>query len=145
MKKDGDVSDNPAINDDKIVTFPQGIPGFEKYTKYVVYHKEENGMLAYWLESCDDKEITFTLVAPEQYGLSYELELDDAELEILQADSGKDLAILMTLSKTEDRLTGSASLNANIRGPIIINPKKRLGIQKVIKRPEVNTTIMDSF
>lgn len=99
MKNDGDVKDSPAVNADKIVTFPLGIPGFEKYTTYVVYHKEENGLGAYWLESCDDAEITFTLVAPEQYGLSYELELSDEEFTTLKADSVADLGVFMVLSK----------------------------------------------
>ncbi|PID72991.1 MAG: hypothetical protein CR992_00450, partial [Desulfobacterales bacterium] len=38
---------------DKVLVFPKGIPGFEKYTRYVVYHKEENGLSAFWLESCE--------------------------------------------------------------------------------------------
>lgn len=145
MKNDGDVKDSPAVNADKIVTFPLGIPGFEKYTTYVVYHKEENGLGAYWLESCDDAEITFTLVAPEQYGLSYELELSDEEFTTLKADSVADLGVFMVLSKKMDEQTGGQTINANIRGPIIINPKKRIGIQKVINRPETNTTIMDAM
>lgn len=145
MKKDGDVKDSPAVNEDKIVTFPLGIPGFEKYTTYVVYHKEENGYGAYWLESCDDPAITFTLVAPEQYGLSYELELNDDELATLGAESVEDLGVFMVLSKKLDELTGGESINANIRGPFIINPKKRLGIQKVITRPETNTTIIEGL
>lgn len=145
MKKDGDVNDSPAVNDEKIVTFPHGIPGFEKYTTYVVYHKEENGLGAYWLESCDDAGLTFTLVAPEQYGLTYELELSDEEFLTLEAESVEDLGVFMVLSKKENEYTGGADLNANIRGPIIINPKKRIGIQKVISRPQVNTTIMDGI
>lgn len=145
MKKDADVKDSPAVNADKIVTFPLGIPGFEKYTTYIVYHKEENGLGAYWLESCDDDSITFTLVAPEQYGLSYELELSDDEFATLEADSATDLGIFMVLSKKMDEQTGGESINANIRGPVIINPKKRIGIQKVINRPETNTTIMDAM
>jgi len=145
MKKDGDVNDSPAVSDDKIVTFPHGIPGFEKYTTYIVYHKEENGIGAYWLESCDEKEITFTLVAPEQYGLSYELELSDEEFTTLEAESAEDLGVFMVLSKKENEQTGGSDLNANIRGPIIINPKTRIGIQKVISRPQVNTTIMDAI
>lgn len=143
MKKDGDVTDNPAVNTDKIVTFPLGIPGFEKYTTYIVYHKEEKGLAAYWLESCDDSEVTFTLVAPEQYGLTYKLELSDEEFAVLEADSAADLGIFMILSKKPNEYTGEESLNANIRGPIVINPKKRIGIQKLITRPLVNTTIMD--
>ena len=144
MKKAGDAKDSPAVNVDKIVTFPSGIPGFEKYTTYVVYHKEEKGLGAYWLESCDDPAITFTLVAPEQYGLTYELELSDGELATLQAKSADDLGVFMVLSKKADEHSGG-SLNANIRGPIIINPAKRIGIQKVINRPQVNTTIMDGI
>jgi len=145
MNKVGDVNDSPAVNGDKIVTFPLGIPGFEKYTTYIVYHKEENGLGAYWLESCDDAELTFTLVAPEQYGLSYELELSDEEFAILEADSAKDLGIFMVLSKKTNESTGGEDINANIRGPIIINPKTRIGIQKVISRPKINTTIMDAI
>jgi flagellar assembly factor FliW len=145
MKKVGDVKDSPAVNGDKIVTFPLGIPGFEKYTTYIVYHKEENGLGAYWLESCDDAELTFTLVAPEQYGLSYELELSDEEFAILEADSAKDLGIFMVLSKKTNESTGGEDINANIRGPIIINPKTRIGIQKVISRPKINTTIIDAI
>ena len=145
MKKDGDVKDSLAVNADKIVTFPLGIPGFEKYTTYIVYHKEENGLGAYWLESCDDAALTFTLVAPEQYGLSYELELSDEEFATLQADTAEDLGVFMVLSKKANEHTGGESINANIRGPIIINPKKRIGIQKVINRPQVNTTIMDAI
>lgn len=145
MKKVGDVNDSPTVNGDKIVTFPLGIPGFEKYTTYIVYHKEENGLGAYWLESCDDAELTFTLVVPEQYGLSYELELSDEEFATLEAESAEDLGIFMVLSKKTNESTGGEDINANIRGPIIINPKTRIGIQKVISRPKINTTIMDSI
>lgn len=145
MKKAEDVKDSPTVNVEKIITFPSGIPGFEKYTTYVVYHKEENGLGAYWLESCDDPTLTFTLVAPEQYGLSYELELSDEEFATLQADGAEDLGVFMVLSKKVNEHAGGSSLNANIRGPIIINPKKRIGIQKLINKPQVNTTIMDAL
>ena len=145
MKKDAEVKDSPAVNTDKIVTFPLGIPGFEKYTTYIVYHKEENGIGAYWLESCDDSAVVFTLVAPEHYGLNYELELSDEEFATLEAVSVDDLGVFMVLSKKMDAQTGGESINANIRGPIIINPRKRIGIQKVISRPKVNATIMDGM
>jgi hypothetical protein len=40
MTKDAEVVNNPRIDANKILTFPSGIPGFEKYTTYIVYHKE---------------------------------------------------------------------------------------------------------
>jgi hypothetical protein len=49
------------------------------------------------------------------------------------------LGIFMMLSKKEE---GRAVLNANIAGPIVINPRTRRGIQKLIRRAGVTTMIM---
>jgi flagellar assembly factor FliW len=130
------------IDPEKILTFPQGIPGFEKYTKYNIFHKEENNISAYWLESCDSPKITFTLVDPTMYGLNYELDLSEDEQRILGTNNPYDLAILMMLSKMEDAEGRQSSLNANIAGPIVINPKTRTGLQKVIVRSRVNVNIV---
>ncbi len=142
MMKDGVVVNNPIIDSEKILTFPHGIPGFEKYTTYVVYHKEENDLSAFWLESCDDPSITFTLVDPGQYGLNYELELTDEERDILQAEKAEELGVFMVLSKKENGGKSAPSLNANIAGPIIINPRTQLGLQKVIYRSHLKAVIV---
>lgn len=142
MAKDGGIAKNPKIDSDKILTFPQGIPGFEKYTTYLVYHKEENDLSAYWLESTEQPEVTFTIVDPGQYGLSYDLELSDEERNLLQAEGAEEIGIFMMLSKKEGVGIPSPALNANISGPVIINLKTRLGIQKVIRRARLSTTII---
>lgn len=51
----------------KIITFPQGIPGFERYTKYTIFHKQENQSRVYWIESVDSPKVTFILVDPTDY------------------------------------------------------------------------------
>lgn len=142
MTKDGQVVNNPTIDADKILTFPHGIPGFEKYTTYVVYHKEENDINAFWLESCKEPKITFTLVDPGQYGLSYELELTDEERDLLKAEKAEELGIFMVLSKKDSEGKNSPALNANIAGPVIINPRTQLGLQKVIYRSRLSTVIV---
>ncbi|MCP3890990.1 MAG: flagellar assembly protein FliW [Desulfobulbaceae bacterium] len=139
MTKDEAVS-TLKIDTDKIITFPYGIPGFEKYTTYVVYHKEENGLGAYWLESCDKPEVTFTIVDPAQYGLSYDMELTDEELKILQVGNPNDLGIFMMLSKKEGE-GKVAVLSANIAGPVIINTAQRLGYQKLIYQPDFSAVV----
>jgi flagellar assembly factor FliW len=142
MTRDGEVVNNSIIESDKILTFPRGIPGFEKYTTYIVYHKEENDISAFWLESCDDASITFTLVDPGQYGLSYELELTDEERNLLQAEKAEELGVFMVLSKKEADAKSMPIINANIIGPIIINPRTQVGLQKVIFRSHLKTTIV---
>ncbi|MBU1567651.1 MAG: flagellar assembly protein FliW [Proteobacteria bacterium] len=136
------VSSSPKIDSKKVLTFPRGIPGFEKYTTYLVYHKEENDLSAYWLESTEEPGITFTIVDPGQYGLSYDLELTDEERDLLQANGAEEIGVFMMLSKKEGVENSSPTLNANISGPVVINPRSRLGLQKVLHRPRVSTTIV---
>ncbi len=136
------VSSSLKIDSEKVLTFPHGIPGFEKYTTYLVYHKEENDLSAYWLESIEQPGITFTIVDPGQYGLSYDLELTDEERDLLQAKGAEEIGVFMMLSKKEAAGNSSSALNANISGPVIINPRTRLGLQKVLHGARVSTTIV---
>lgn len=142
MAKDGVVVDNPRIDSEKMLTFPQGIPGFEKYTTFLVYHKEENDYAVYWMESTLEPKITFTIVDPGQYGLSYDFELTDEERELLQAKGPEDIGVFMMLSKKDDEGKPFKGLNANISGPLIVNLRTRLGLQKVIRQARLSTTIV---
>ncbi len=132
-------NDSAVIEQEKVLLFPNGIPGFEKYTKYRIFHKEENEYAVYWLESCEDPEITFTLVDPVGYGLHYDLTLTDEEEKELEVSDPKNIAIFLMLSKKDD---GQNGLNANIGGPVIINVACQKGIQKVLKQSNVRTMIV---
>ena len=136
------VSAQPEIDSGKIITFPLGIPGFEKYTRFTIFHKEENGINVYWFESVELPSITFTMVDPTVYGLNYELWLSDEEQKLLDTDDPNSIAILLILKKN-DQQDSVAGLNANIAGPVIINVKNRIGLQKVISRPNVNVHIAE--
>ena len=136
------VSAQPEIDSGKIITFPLGIPGFEKYTRFTIFHKEENGTNVYWFESIEQPSITLTMVDPTVYGLNYALWLTDEEQELLDADDPNSIAILLILKKGEQQQT-AAGLNANIAGPVIINVKNRIGMQKVLLRPNVEVNIVD--
>lgn len=142
MANEGNVSAQLDNDSEKVFTFPLGIPGFEKYTTYHVFHKEESATSAYWLESCEGPKVTFTLVDPTDYGLNFELELSDEEQDVLQADSHENIAVLLMLSKKESEEGAAGALNANIAGPILINLEKRLGIQKVITKSHVAVNIV---
>ncbi len=128
----------------KVVTFPQGIPGFETYTKYTVFHKQENNARVYWLESIQSPKVTFTLVDPTDYGLNYALDLTDEETRMLEADDPSQLAVLMMLSKKQEGDEGTSSLHANIAGPIVMNLEKRLGMQKVLSSARMDVNIIQS-
>ena len=134
MITDETITAKPDSAAGKTFYFPAGIPGFEKYTKFHVFHKQENDVCAYWLESLDDPDLTFTLVDPLTYDLSYELKLTDEEQELLQIESPDSCAVFLILSKKVDEETRKAQLGANIVGPLVINLERRLGLQKVVTR-----------
>lgn len=48
----------------------------------------------------------------------------------------------MMLSRSADPEGSQTALNANIAGPIIINPKTRTGLQKVIRCSSANVKIV---
>lgn len=132
----------PGSDDGKVITFPQGIPGFETYTKYTIFHKQENGSGVYWLESEESPKVTFTLVDPTDYGLNYSLDLTDEEQGLLEAEDASELAIMLMLSKKQEGNGQESALNANIAGPLVLNLEKRKGLQKVLVSARMDVNIV---
>ncbi|AFL74998.1 flagellar assembly protein FliW [Thiocystis violascens] len=127
-----------------LLVFPKGIPGFESQTSYSLFHSDTESGRVYWMESRDCPEVTFTLVDPTLYGLNYVLDLTDEEQTLLQAESSDDVAVFLMLWKRDtDAQDGQPGLNANLGGPILINVKKRLGMQKILATPKVEMNIFE--
>ncbi len=132
MSMQSSVIEQPPIPLEKIFTFPQGIPGFEEYTTFKIFHKDDGKISAYWLESCEDPEVTFTLVDPTAYDLNYDIYLDDLEAETIKADNPHDIGVFLILKKGDGN-NQKVGLGANIGGPLVINVHEQLGLQKVLK------------
>jgi len=132
MQIEKSVANQPDFTPGKVITFPEGIPGFETYTKFHVFHKQENDAWAYWLESVDDPKLTFTLVDPTVYDLWYELNLTDREQELLKVSNPCTCGVFLMLRKEEGKMSPQAGLRANIGGPLVINLENQIGIQKVL-------------
>ncbi len=137
MSMQSRVTQQPSIQSEKIFTFPKGIPGFEEYTTFKLFHKDDGQVSAYWLESCEDPDVTFTLVDPTAYDLNYDIFLDDSEQDLIKAQNPVDIGVFLMLKKeTQEEDT---ILTANIGGPLVINVSKQLGLQKVLKRQSRQT------
>lgn len=138
------VEDKAAVQPDSAAggqfLFPEGIPGFEKYTRFRVFHKEENGFCTYWLESLEKPSLSFTLVDPTAYDLHYELTLTDREQQLLQARGPEECGVFMMLTRKE-QADGEASIGAHLAGPLVINLNSRLGLQKVLTRSTGRITL----
>lgn len=150
-----------AVDPETIITFPVGLPGFEGSQRFKLFHdlgwREElpadggevpEHAQVYWLQSLDDSEVVFSVVDPGQVGIGYQVTLSQREVELLQLnpDLPEEVAVLMILTRVREgepeganasrslvKLMGSR-VRPHILGPLFINVRARLGIQKVLTR-----------
>ncbi|MDO8810586.1 MAG: flagellar assembly protein FliW [Gallionella sp.] len=134
----GELSIDPA----QIITFPRGVPGFEKCTKWTLFHEiDDQGNLAnaiiVHLQSMDDGDVSLPLTDPVLFGFNFNLMLTDSETAELEIDDSGDVIVLVTLSVKSDaplckHKQVKENIYANISAPFLINTKSKIGIQKIL-------------
>lgn len=130
------------VDPESILTFPKGMPGFEGSTRYKLFHDDqEHQVVVHWLQSIDEPDVTFALVDPAVFGLNYEFSLTDEEEQLLKMESVDDIAVLLIAYKPQPDADSKANINANINGPIVLNTRARLGMQKVLVGLEADVTL----
>jgi len=91
------------------------------------------------LQSLDDARLGLLVTDPFTFLTDFAVRLSSFEENILQVKAQKDLAILVTVSIPGDR---PESATLNLTGPIVLNSKKKLGLQTVQTEPETRSRIM---
>ncbi len=131
------------VDPDTVISFPTGLTGFESSVRYKLVHEAAEGEpVSFTLQSVDNPSVAFQIIDPTAIGFQYELELSDAERVALKVDQPEDVAVMLLLFKQEM----AKQLGANVRAPLLINVKTRLGLQKVIGncRPRITVSNLSS-
>ena len=135
-----------AIDPDSIITFPEGIPGFEKYKRYKLFNQEGNDKI-YWLQSIDDERLSFSVTHPGHFNINYSFELSDQEQNTLQADESTELAFLILLHEQENETDQDQEqkpvIKGSINSPLVINTQERIGIQKSLYNAQQSITLVE--
>jgi flagellar assembly factor FliW len=122
------------INQDKIITFSQGLAGFEQLTRYVLCHEEGGDGIVHFLQSVEEGDLVFSVGDPAQFGIHYQFTLTDAEMTLLELTDMDDLLILILLYRDEEKTTGHREpVRGALTLPLIINTKARKGMQKIMQ------------
>ena len=126
------------VSPEKIINFPNGLVGFEQSKRFMLAHEESKEHPAsYTLQSLDEPALAFQIVDPTTMGFDYELALNDAENALLQSPAPEDVAVMQVLFRNDEG--GKAVITPNLRAPLVINTRARVGIQKVMEnlRPNI--------
>ena len=112
---------------DQVLTFSEGLLGFEELHEFCVVAPEALQPLSF-LVSCDDPGVAFPVLPARMCLAEYAPSISPHAREAVEAQPGQPLEILAICAVAQDTLT----LHANLRGPVLINPARRLGFQVVL-------------
>lgn len=126
-----------------VINFPNGIPGFDDQTQFQLFQLDDNELI-YSLQSLNNESIAFSVALPSDFNINYNFVLTDEEEATLEINSINDLLILLILHKNE---RGEAStlpiIKGSIKSPLLINTKRRIGLQKLLGAVEQSITLTE--
>ncbi len=122
------------VDEQKILHFPRGLPGFPDCTEFIVMDHDKETPLK-WLQCVDRPEVAFLVVEPEQILLSYGLEIPEPVLAFLgwrkETGDPRDVVVFVILTLDGENLT------ANLRAPVLVNVENRRAHQMILDDPQI--------
>jgi flagellar assembly factor FliW len=113
------------VDENNIINFDEGIPGFENFKSFIVLDMDEKSSLK-CLQSIKNVDICLILIAPWDYFYDYEIELSDEEQNELGIKRQEDVAVYNVITIRKDKIT------ANLTAPIVINTLNMKGKQIIL-------------
>ena len=144
MNIESPVLGSIEIAEDKVIEFPQGLPGFESCKRFALVHDEDESAGLFMLQSLDEPDLVFSLTMPGNLGVNYEFELSDEEVAVLGLSKAEEAVVAVIVRKEVEGEAASpdrTGLRANFMAPLVINVDARRGLQKVINRMGCEVTL----
>lgn len=117
-----------SIDKDEIITFKNGLPGFEDMHEFVLLSNDPPDQPLLWLQSVEEAELAFVLIKPKTFRPDYNPSFPEAELSELKLEEDREALVLAITVIPED----VKKMTANLRAPLVINRSNRLAKQIVL-------------
>ena len=111
-----------------ILTFKEGILGFENLTEFFVVDPGDQTLIL-WLQSTQDGEVAFPIIEPRIFNPEYKITLLPIELNSLNLEGVNDASVYTILTIPGD----VQQMTANLKAPLIINNKSKQARQIVLQ------------
>jgi len=115
------------LNPSDIITFHEGLLGFDKLTRYFIVDPGDSTLIL-WLQSVEDEKIAFPIIEPKIFKPDYIAKLLPADLNGLELEN-------LNSAKLYSILTIPANvveMSANLKAPIVVNNAKKVAKQIVL-------------
>lgn len=116
------------VEDSNIITFEDGIPGFEDLSKYVIIENPDREVPFKWLQSVEDPDLAFVIIDPFSFKKDYEFDMPQSAIEKLDIKSHEEISIYAIVVVSKE----IKELSANLSAPIVINLSNKKGKQVLL-------------
>jgi len=113
------------VDDDRIMTFPNGLLGFPSFNRYALIQTGQENYF-FWLQSVDEPNLAFVVADPRVFFKDYHVPVREEMAQELKLTDPAHLQVFVICNKVGEWLTG------NLLGPIAVNAENRLGQQIVL-------------
>lgn len=122
------------LEESKIITFDQGIMGFEECKQYTILYDIEDGEKPSisWLQSIEEPGLALPVINPFTIKPDYNPVVEDELLKPLGDINEDNLVLMLTVTVPTD----ITNMSVNLKAPFIINADTRKGCQAIIENQD---------
>lgn len=119
------------VDPDAIITLTQPIIGFQEFRRFVLLPGPKDSFIT-WLQSTESPGLAFILMCPRDVIPDYKVHLSSHELSELAVQTADELDVFTLVVVPQD----PAKIRTNLKAPVLINRKHRLGKQTVLEKSD---------
>lgn len=120
-----------TVEEDDILTFPEGMLGFSKIHQYVLVERTDDSLFL-WLQALKKPSVAFPLLEPQLFEMGYRVELPEEDQKTLELDNLKHAKVYAIITIPSD----PTLMTANLKAPIVVNLKARVAKQVILHDAE---------
>ena len=116
------------IQEENIIIFEEGIPGFEDIHNYGIINNEDPESPFCWIQAIEKPELAFALVDPFAIKKDYDFELNEENVSALGIEEPSHVAVYAIVVVPEDL----NKISMNLKAPIIVNTNNKKAAQIIL-------------
>ena len=121
-----------SVEDERVITFPNGLLGFPEHTRFALIQTGEENYF-FWLQSVDEPNLAFVVTDPTIFFKDYNVPVREETWQDLKLEDEAYVQCFVICNKVGEWLTG------NLLGPIMVNAQNRLAQQVVLTEKKWTT------
>lgn len=128
------------LQENEIITFPNGIPGFEHLKRFSVISLTETSPIC-WLVSLEDDSVALPIIDPWLVVEDYEVNLSEEDVEVLGVEDPSDLVVWVVVTIPPG---SPEQATVNLKAPVVVNLRNGTGLQVILDKYELRYPIKRS-